>query len=228
MTIEAVIFDFGGVLVPGSPSGDAENSPFAILERAHGLPAGSLWRAVYIENAGWLRLRIGEGSYEEWNAESLRGITALSDATTASAALAALEARRPQGAALSERKPEFNEGMIPLIERLRARYRVGLLSNAAPGLEDELREHYRIDHLFHDIINSASVRLAKPDPRIYHVAAERIGVPIGGCFFTDDLPHNIEAARKEGMTAHQFDGYEGLAGALRGAGVEWEGRAGVG
>jgi putative hydrolase of the HAD superfamily len=110
--------------------------------------------------------------------------------------------------------------MIDLIQRLRGRVKVGLLSNAAPGLEEDLREHYRIDALFDDIINSATVQLAKPDPRIYALAAERLGLPVAKCFFTDDLPHNIEAARAAGMVAHQFAGCSGLREALLAAGVD--------
>lgn len=219
MAIEAVIFDFGGVIVPGSPSSDAVDSPFSILEREHGLPSGFLWRAVYIENPGWRRLRVGDGSFDEWNAEARKQIAEVSNATTADAVLDALEASRPQGKRLSESAPVFNEGMIPLIKQLRRSYRVGLLSNAAPGLEDDLINHYQIHGLFHDVINSATVRLAKPDPRIYALAASRIRVPIESCFFTDDLPHNIEAARAAGMTAYQFDACTGLRAALKAAGV---------
>jgi putative hydrolase of the HAD superfamily len=219
MAIEAVIFDFGGVIVPGSPRGGDPNSPMAILEREHGLPAGFLWPAVYLENTGWQRLRVGDGSYEEWDVISREAIARVSNETTAVAVVAALNASRPQGPGLAGKPAVFNEGMIDLIERLRPKYRVGLLSNAAPGLEDELRTHYGIYDLFHDVINSATVRLAKPDPRIYHLAAERIGAPITSCFFIDDLAHNIESARETGMTAHEFAGYGGLAMALQEAGV---------
>ena len=219
MAIEAVIFDFGGVIVPGSPMGDDPNSPMAILEREHGLAAGFLWPAVYLDNAGWQRLRVGDGSYEEWDALSRKAIAGVSNDETAAAVVAALNATRPQGPGLSGKPPVFNDGMIRLVEQLRERYRVGLLSNAAPGLEEELRTHYGIYDLFHDVINSATVRLAKPDPRIYHLAAERIGVSITSCFFVDDLAHNIESARETGMTAHQFQGYADLAVALAEAGV---------
>jgi epoxide hydrolase-like predicted phosphatase len=219
MATEAVIFDFGGVIIPGSPAGSDPNSPLAVLERAHGLPAEFLWKAVYIENPEWLRLRVGDSSPEAWMAQARSTIAAVLEDEAAAAIVTALDAQRPQGAALEGKQPEFIPGMLELIGRLRARHRVGLLSNAAPGLEDELRGHYRIYDLFHDVINSATVRLAKPDPRIYHLAAERIGVPIDRCFFTDDLPHNIEAARAEGMTAHCFTGYDGLVAALRAAGV---------
>ena len=219
MTIEAVIFDFGGVIVPGSPTGDDPNSPMALLEREHGLPTGFLWPAVYLNNPGWLQLRVGEGSYDAWDVLSRDAIAAISNMETATVVVAALSAARPQGPGLRNKQPEFNEGMLPLIGRLRTRYRVGLLSNAAPGLEDELRDHYKIHDLFHDVINSATVRLAKPDPAIYRLAAERIGLPIDACFFVDDLAHNIASARETGMTAHQFTGYAGLAEALRTAGV---------
>ena len=219
MAIEAIIFDFGGVIILGSPRSDDPSSPMAVLERDHSLPAGFLWPAVYLDNPGWQRLRVGDGSYEEWDLLSREAIAEVSNQATAIAVVAALNASRPQGPGLAGKPAVFNDGMIALIGRLRLKYRVGLLSNAAPGLEEELRTHYRIYDLFHDVINSATVRLAKPDPRIYQLAAQRIGSPITSCFFTDDLAHNIEAARVTGMTAHEFTGYAGLELALKQAGV---------
>ena len=44
----------------------------------------------------------------------------------------------------------------------------------------------------------------KPHPRIYEKVIEQVGVEPSSCFFIDDLPENIEAARKLGMQAHQF------------------------
>ncbi len=217
--IEAVIFDFGGVIVPGSPAGDDPNSPYAVLEREYGLPAGFLWRAVYIENSGWLRLRVGEGDVAEWDSVSHQTIAAASSAATADAVMEALAADRPEQRRMSGTPPVFNAGMIALIKRLRRDLKVGLLSNARPGLEDDLVTHYQVYGLFHDVINSATVHLAKPDPRIYHLAAARIRVPIDRCFFTDDLAHNVAAARDCGMTAYQFDNAENLVNALAEAGV---------
>ncbi|MGE5595106.1 MAG: HAD family hydrolase [Hyphomicrobiales bacterium] len=211
--IAAVIFDFGGVIIPGAGDANAladQATPFGRIEARYGLEPGTLWAAHY-ETETWRRLRVGEGTAELWHASVHEALLGQVDAETARAILAELGEPRPV---------EFNEGMIELIQRLRGRVKVGLLSNAAPGLEEELAGHYRIDHLFDDIINSATVRLAKPDPRIYALAAERLGVDLRRCFFTDDLPHNIEAAREAGMTAHQFDGYEGLVRALQAAGVD--------
>ena len=215
--IRAVIFDFGGVIIPGEGGPDG---PFAQLERRFALPDGFLFRALYLENEGWRRLRVGEGSEREWSAGCLALLRGEVGETRATELFAAMQSLRPQGDALANRKPVFNEGMLDLMARLRTRCTVSLLSNAAPGLEAELRDHYRIHNLFHDVINSATVRLAKPDPRIYHLAAARLALPPEACFFTDDLAHNIEAARGVGFTGHLFEGCEGLVAALEAAGVD--------
>lgn len=44
----------------------------------------------------------------------------------------------------------------------------------------------------------------KPDPRIYEMALEELGVPGEQCFFIDDLEENVQAARASGIQAHRF------------------------
>lgn len=219
-TIAAVVFDFGGVIRPGSPAGAGPESPYAALEGEFGLPDGFLWRAVYLENPAWLDLRVGQGTEADWLAATAEAIQPLIGVARAAALLDQLEEAQPREKRFRDRPVEFNPGMIELVESLRPRYRVSILSNAAPGLEAELAEHYRIAHLFHDIVNSATVGVAKPDLRIYRLAAQRLDVAIESCFFTDDLAHNIEAARAAGMVGHLFDGVAGLREALAAAGVK--------
>lgn len=48
---------------------------------------------------------------------------------------------------------------------------------------------------------SHEVGLAKPDPRIFSLAAQRIGLPSGEIVFVDDRPDNVEAARACGLHA---------------------------
>jgi putative hydrolase of the HAD superfamily len=48
---------------------------------------------------------------------------------------------------------------------------------------------------------SGDVGLNKPDPEIFHLGAERIGVPPQECVFVDDLKENCEGAEAVGMTA---------------------------
>lgn len=217
MTIRAVIFDFGGVIVPGDIGA---GGPFAHIEAREGLAERTIFRAIYIENPAWLGLRVGEGSEALWLRASEERLKAVVPAALVPEIMAVMAAHRPQGPGLAGQAPVFNEGILDLVARLRATVRVSILSNAAPGLEAELRDHYRIADRFDDIINSATVRLAKPDARIYHLAAARHALAPEACFFTDDLLHNIEAARGVGMTAHHFDDAAGLANALRAAGVE--------
>lgn len=211
MAIEAVIFDFGGVIVGGGAMGAAGPVLWQEVEARFALPEGTIWNAVYLANPAWMRLRVGEGTHDDWHAVVAEGVAKAADEDSAQRIIAALGERSPA---------QFNDGMVPLIKALRrGGYRVGLCSNAAPGLEDDLINRYQIYGLFNDVINSATVRLAKPDPRIFALAASRIRTPIERCFFTDDLAHNIEAARASGMTAYQFDNAANLRVALKDAGV---------
>ena len=66
---------------------------------------------------------------------------------------------------------------IELIRGLGGAYKVSILSNADLTLEDRIKEHMDIHHLFDDIISSAVVGMSKPKHEIYHLAAERRPLP---------------------------------------------------
>src|SRR4029453_11128052 len=74
--------------------------------------------------------------------------------------------------------------------------RTGLVSNSwgQSGYERD-----RFGDLFDAVVLSAEGGLGKPDPEIYLLAAERIGVPAAECVFVDDLLHNADGARAVGM-----------------------------
>ncbi|MGH2946939.1 MAG: HAD family hydrolase [Solirubrobacteraceae bacterium] len=74
--------------------------------------------------------------------------------------------------------------------------RTGLLSNSWSV------HHYDralLDELFDATVISGEVGLRKPDPAIYALAAERLGLPPEACVFVDDLPGNLKPARALGM-----------------------------
>ena len=54
--------------------------------------------------------------------------------------------------------------------------------------------------LFDHVIESAKIGLRKPDPRIYQMMTEALGVDPKGCIYLDDLGVNLKPARKLGMT----------------------------
>jgi putative hydrolase of the HAD superfamily len=82
-----------------------------------------------------------------------------------------------------------------------------VLSNSTPRLESELLAANGIHDMWDVVINSARVGVAKPDSRIYQIAAERIGVPPEACLHIDDLEPNVRGAEAAGFHAihHQGD-----------------------
>jgi putative hydrolase of the HAD superfamily len=113
-----------------------------------------------------------------------------------------------------------NDPMIELMRDLRRRgMRMGLLTNNVREWEPLWRAMVPIDELFEVVVDSAFVGCRKPDPEIYEIMLERLGVAAEGCIFVDDVEANCEAARKLGMTAVHFrDNEQAIAEIL--AGVE--------
>jgi putative hydrolase of the HAD superfamily len=198
-----IIFDFGGVVM------DMGWDLMAELERRYGLPEGTMRRALY-RTPEWAALQVGRCTHETYAAAVEREL--------------ARAAGRPVPECYAEWRAverPLNRDVVALIEALRRRYRVALLSNADERLESVLRERYGIAHLFDPLIVSACVGLAKPDPAVYLLTAERAGVPPQACVFVDDHPKNAAAAGEVGMLGIHFTGYEPLVQALRGNGLSW-------
>ena len=75
-----------------------------------------------------------------------------------------------------------------------------MLSNSSANWLDELFTPEDIN-LFDDIILSYEVRVTKPDPRIYRLAAERLGVETKQSVLVDDVKRYVEGAETVGMQA---------------------------
>jgi epoxide hydrolase-like predicted phosphatase len=77
--------------------------------------------------------------------------------------------------------------------------RTGLISNSwGAGIEYDMS---LLDELFDGVVISGDVGMHKPEPAIYMLGSERIGVPIEECVFVDDLRENCAGAEEVGMTA---------------------------
>ena len=114
--------------------------------------------------------------------------------------------------------------LIPeqLLEGLRRRYRLLLLSNTNAIHFAMLWENYPILRHFDEFILSHEVGAMKPDPRIYQAAIERAGCRPEECFFTDDIAPFVEGARRAGIDAVQFQSVEQIERELRARGIEWQ------
>lgn len=180
--IRAVVFDWGGVL-----------SPLDFLKRSSqwetrlGLPPGALDQALW--GPEWKRLEVGAIPQEEYDAHLMRALGL------------------PDREALQRFYREYyaddglHPGVVAAIRNLRGRYRVALLTNAFPGHAESLRRRHGFDPRaeFDVYVNSAEVGLAKPDPAIYRLTLDRLGVRPEQAIFIDDHVRNTDAARMLGM-----------------------------
>jgi putative hydrolase of the HAD superfamily len=92
-----------------------------------------------------------------------------------------------------------DETMVEAVKRARlAGIRTGLLSNSmGTGRYDRAA----FPELFDGVVISGEVGLHKPQPEIFRLGCERIGLPPEECVFVDDLRENCDGAEAVGMTA---------------------------
>jgi epoxide hydrolase-like predicted phosphatase len=100
--------------------------------------------------------------------------------------------------------------MVAMIEQLRARHRVALLTNALTPFFRQIAVQYDLERLFEIILVSSEEGIAKPDPAFYRLMVERLGVKAEACLFIDDNEENLQAARSVGMDALLFKSAEKL------------------
>jgi putative hydrolase of the HAD superfamily len=92
----------------------------------------------------------------------------------------------------------------------RAGGRAALLSNSGPEVMARVRADHPLEARFDAVVISCEVGLAKPDPRIYRLCLERLGLPPQEALFVDDRLDNIEAAALVGLRTVQFEGADAL------------------
>lgn len=115
--------------------------------------------------------------------------------------------------AWSELVPRIDQKVVSLLTRVREVVAVALVSNATTRLESDLARQ-GLDGLADAVVNTSRIGVAKPDARVYRMAAERVGVPLHRCLFIDDTADNVAAARAVGMAAVQYRRIEDLEDAL--------------
>jgi len=107
-----------------------------------------------------------------------------------------------------------DEKLVAFIRSLRPKYRTGMISNAWSELRPWLKE-LRIADAFDHIVISSEVGLAKPDPRIFQLALDDLGISPQEAVFIDDFEVNIEAAGEIGMHAILFRNTEQTIAEIR-------------
>ncbi|MDX3965783.1 MAG: HAD-IA family hydrolase [Bradyrhizobium sp.] len=194
MTIEAVIFDFGGVLT-SSPF-----EAFTRFETERGLPIDIIRRtnaANHLENA-WAKFERAEVDIDTFDelfaAESL----ALGAEVRGRDVLPLLQ---------GDLRPE----MVEALKRIKAQFKTGCITNNLPAnaigsMTGRSLYIAEVMVLFDHVIESAKIGLRKPDPRIYRMMIETLKVDPNNCVYLDDLGVNLKPARQMGMTTIKVTG----------------------
>jgi epoxide hydrolase-like predicted phosphatase len=111
-----------------------------------------------------------------------------------------------------------NGEMIELMRELQAAgKRMAMLTNNVKEWEPMWRPMLPVDEIFELVVDSGFVGCRKPEPRIYELTLEGLGLPAAACLFIDDLAHNVEGARKAGMAAVHFRDNEQAIAEIRAA-----------
>ena len=194
MTVEAVIFDFGGVLT-SSPF-----EAFARFETARGLPVDIIRRtnaANHLENA-WAKFERAEVDIETFDRLFAEESLALGAEVRGRDVLPLLQ---------GDLRPE----MVEALKRIKAQFKTGCITNNLPAnaigsLTGRSLYIAEVMVLFDHVIESAKIGLRKPDPRIYKLMVETLKVDPSKCVYLDDLGVNLKPAREMGMTTIKVTG----------------------
>jgi putative hydrolase of the HAD superfamily len=191
VSYKGLILDFGGVVTT-----DFYGALDAFSERA-GLDRGAFVRTLREIPEGRAALAAVEsGQMPQREFEQAMGrLLGLDDNGLLEKALADLRPR-----------PE----VISLTRRARARgILVAALSNSWGTGDYDPYAGWDLDDLFDAVVISDRVGLRKPDPQIFRLTAEKLGLPPGDCLFVDDTEHNLPGARDLGMGTVFFTGAPG-------------------
>jgi putative hydrolase of the HAD superfamily len=190
--VEAVVSDFGGVLTTSLLGA------FLGLQQSHGIPPEAFGAALVraaADNGGTNPLyeletgRLTERQFVAQLREALRAELGR-DVDLARFGETFFEHLHP------------NDELFAFMRGLHGRgYRMAILTNNVREWEPLWRSMLPIDELFELVVDSGFEGVRKPDPRIYEVTLERLGVPAEATLFVDDMEINCDAARALGMQA---------------------------
>ena len=192
MTIEAVIWDFGGVFT---------TSPFEAFnrfERANGLPADFI-RGINATNAdrnAWALFERAEIDAAGFDVTFLAESTALGHPVRGADVLPLLSG-------------DVRPAVVEALKACKQRFKVGCITNNmvqghGAGMQATREGATRtaaIMEMFDEVIESSKAGVRKPDPRIYQMMCDRLAVAPGACVYVDDLGVNCKPAAGLGMTA---------------------------
>lgn len=132
-----------------------------------------------------------------------RGVLDRPQVLNAFAQICTMDASEVEAVLMHEHAP--NVALFKVISKLRNNgYKIGMLSNLGRGWFQDLFPETEVQQLFDDILVSGDVRMAKPQPEIYTLSLQRLGVKAEEVLFVDDREENCSGARAVGMRAYRY------------------------
>ncbi len=191
MAVEAVLWDFGGVFT---------TSPFDAFnryERERGLPVDVIRRinSINPDTNAWARIERSEVDAETFDKLFQDEASALGHDIPGRDVLALLSG-------------DLRPAVVAAFFACKARFKVGCITNNAPtgkgagmsSSSDKAKQIAEVFAQFDHVIESSKAGVRKPDPRIYAMMCEALGVAPAACVYLDDLGINLKPAREMGMT----------------------------
>lgn len=193
MAIEALVFDWGGVLAGDTAAGSAE------IEQRLNLPAGSMPGLMglhpYETDLGnvWHRRELGLATSLEWARWYSDRVHAAGGPTIPPELIVESE---PARFTLTP-----NDLILDTVRRLRAaRCRLAICTNNFVEIGDVWRAGLPID-LFDLVVASCEVGVRKPDPEMFSYVSAQLGISASSTVLLDDQPANVAGARNAGWHA---------------------------
>ena len=183
--IEAVLFDFGGVIL-SSPF-----EAFAAYEKEIGLPTDTIRKinATDPDSNAWAQFERREVSTEDFVLLFEEEALGLGYELDAQRILEGLHG-------------SLRPSMVEALSKCSSKFKTAMLTNnITPMGEQDLDEDVqKVVEIFDLLIESSIEGCRKPEEKFYEVACERLNVKPENCVFLDDLGINLKPARAMGMT----------------------------
>ena len=184
MKIQAVFFDFGGVI-----QRTEYQAPRQQLAQRFNMEYDDIDNIVFNSPTA-KRATVGEVTVDQhWSAVAKR-------LKVGKEQIAAVESDFFAGDVI-------DHSIVDYLRSLRTRYKTGLISNAWSDMREYLIRK-KLDEVFDTLTISAEVGVAKPEAKIYLLALEQAQVTPEAAVFVDDVPANIEACEALGMKGILF------------------------
>lgn len=192
MSVEAIIWDFGGVFT---------TSPFEAFSRyeaQRGLPRDFIRKvnSTNHESNAWAQFECSAIDAGEFDRRFLEESTALGHPVRGADILPLLSG-------------DFRPRMLAALKQCKQHFKIGCITNnvvhgQGPGMSATAAgasRAWEIMQLFDAVVESSKAGIRKPNPKIYLMMCELLGVAPSTCVYLDDLGINCKPAAQLGMTA---------------------------